>query len=173
MDHQQKTTRIPAFLWDALQDVLYEQDHEFLRMVAPHIGVSLSELKRTLLGARGQRTTVAIADTALWWEGELCPMRDLCVETGVWKSCGRFREAHGLCGDHRCYATAKSTASATAKAATAKHKHDPYFAGLIQRTPWRYNGDIVWVGPDDVLDAEGRLIPGLQIRQGVLVTTKE
>lgn len=147
-------TRIPAFLWDALQDVFYEQDVAFLKMLAPHIQVPLSELKRTLLGTRGQATTIHVGNSDAWWETELCPLR--CRDArGVWRQCGYHREASGFCRKHRNFWQAT---------ADLKHKDDPWFQNVCQRTPARYEGEVVWVAKDgSVMRADGRPILGLTI----------
>ena len=153
MELETVTTRIPAFLWDALQDVMYQQDYEFLREVSNIVHVPVHELKRTLLGVRGMLTTIAVGKTDSWWEGELCPMR-IRGEHGLWKRCGNFREPHGVCCDHRNY---KSTES-------LKHKDDPYFKQLSSRVPMKWDGETVWVGSaGDVVRESGEPIQGLRV----------
>jgi hypothetical protein len=147
-------TRIPSYLWNALQDVFYEQDVAFLRALAPHIQVPLPELKRTLLGARGQLTTIQVGATDAWWETELCPMR--CRDTkGIWRQCGEYREASGFCMKHRGFWD---------PTADLKHKDDPWFQNVMRRVPCRYEGNIVWVANDgSVLHQDGTAITHIHI----------
>jgi hypothetical protein len=152
-------TRIPSFLWSALQDVFYEQDVAFLKTLAPHIGVPLAELRRTLLGARGQLTTIHVGNTDSWWETEHCPLR-IRNSRGVWRCCGHYREGHGFCREHRDFWEPSST---------LKHKDDPWFAQVTHRTPWRYNGEIVWVSTaGDAIRENGTPIEGIRIKNGVI-----
>jgi hypothetical protein len=145
----EKPTRIPAYLWESLQDAFYEHDQSFLRILAPHVKVSYADLKRTLLGARGQLMNIQIADSDKWWEGELCPLR-LRTSTGVWKACGHPREAHGVCRHH----------SGFTPRIDLKHKDDPWFANIVKRVPWRYDGEIVWVAEDmSVINESGQVLP--------------
>jgi hypothetical protein len=147
-------TRIPAFLWDALKDVFYEQDVAFLKALAPHIQVPLAELKRTLLGARGQLTTIHVGNTDAWWETELCPLR-VRDGRGIWRQCGQYCEATGFCRKHRHFWQAT---------ADLKHKDDPWFQKVCRRVPVRYEGEIVWVAEDgSVLREDGRVIKGIGI----------
>jgi hypothetical protein len=147
-------TRIPAFLWEALQQTFYEQDVAFLKTLAPHIQVPLPELKRTLFGARGQLTTLQVGSTDAWWETQLCPMR--CRDDkGIWRQCGAYREAAGFCRKHRNFWEAS---------AILKHKDDPWFQNVCRRVPWRYDGEVVWVSPTgDVYGEDGDLVLGVQI----------
>lgn len=147
-------TRIPSFLWNALQDTFYEQDVAFLRALAPHIQVPLPELKRTLLGARGQLTTIQVSAADAWWETELCPLR--CRDTaGVWRQCGCRREASGFCRKHRDFWCPSDD---------LKHKDDPWFQNVVKRMPCRFEGHIVWVAPDgSVIRQDGTPFEGLHI----------
>lgn len=147
-------TRLPAFLWNALQDTFYEQDVAFLRALAPHIQVPLPELKRTLLGARGQLTTIQVSTADAWWETELCPLRHRDA-TGVWRQCGHRREASGFCRKHRDFWAATEA---------LKHKDDPWFQNVVHRMPCRFEGAVVWVAPDGtVIRQDDTAIEGLYI----------
>jgi hypothetical protein len=153
-------TRIPAFLWESLKDVFYEQDNDFLRLIAPHIGVSHSEIRKAIFGARGERTTIAVAESDAWWEGECCPIRVRSPITGFWRSCGNLREAHGFCGEHRGFKGARSD---------VRHQNDTYFRWIEHRRPARYDGETVWVGRrGDVVCEDGSRIPNIAIRDGVV-----
>ncbi len=149
-------TRIPAFLWDSLQNVFYQQDYEFLRQVSYLIKVPIPELKRTILGTKGVLTTVQVAKENTWWENQKCPLRVRSPQ-GLWKQCCNFREAHGFCGDHKGWTEKKATRS-------LKHVNDPYFQTLKRRKPFEYEGDIVWVSEEgDVVDNKGAPISGIRI----------
>lgn len=159
----EKPTRIPAYLWESLQDAFYEHDQSFLRVLAPHVKVPYAELKRTLLGARGQLMNIQIADSDQWWEGELCPLR-IRTSTGIWKPCGHSREAHGVCRTHVGYTPQIDL----------KHKDDPWFLTVAKRKPWRYLEDVVWVAEDaSVINEEGYPLP-IQIcpKTGILISAE-
>ncbi len=149
-------TRIPAFLWDSLQGVFYQQDYEFLRQVSYLIKVPIAELKRTILGSRGTPTSILVAKENTWWENQKCPLR-VRSPRGLWKQCCNFREAHGFCSDHKGWNEKKSTSA-------LKHRNDSYFQTLKRRKPFDYEGDIVWVSEDgDVVDDKGNPISGIRI----------
>ena len=157
----EKPTRIPAHLWESLQDAFYEHDQSFLRILAPHVKVSYADLKRTLLGARGQLMNIQIADSDKWWEAELCPLR-IRTPAGIWKSCGHSREAHGVCRHHVGFTPRIDL----------KHKDDPWFQTVTQRKPWKYQREIVWVAEDgSVINEQGDTLP-LQIcpKTGFLIS---
>ena len=147
-------TRLPAYLWESLQDVFYEWDHAFLQDIAPLVGVSAAELRRTILGgSRGLQTRVIAARTDRWWEGELCPLR-VRLPSGVWKGCGGLRESHGACCAHQGWKPSD----------TLKHRDDAYFERLQSRKPFRYDGTIVWVAEDgSVVNDQGRRLRRLRI----------
>jgi hypothetical protein len=144
-------TRIPCFLWDSLQDVMYQQDYEFLKEVSKLVRVPPHELKRTILGARGTLTTISVSNTPAWWEGEVCPMM-VRTPMGLWKPCGQWKEAHGACCNHR------------QTSATVKHKDDKYFQSLPKRNPIKWEDEIVWVSEaGDVVRENGEPVEGLRI----------
>jgi hypothetical protein len=153
-DMNELQTRIPAFLWEALQQTFYEQDVAFLKALAPHIQVPVAELRRTLFGARGQLTTIHVGDSDAWWETQLCPLR--CRdEKGIWRQCGTYREAGGFCRKHRDFWEPTDN---------LKHKDDPWFQNVCRRTPWRYEGEIVWVScAGDAITEEGEPVLGVRI----------
>lgn len=148
-------TRIPAFLWDSLQDVFYQHDHEFLRQLSFLLRVPLPELKRTLVGARGAATHVVVAKQDAWWEGQTCPLR--CrTDYGLWRGCGNLREVHGVCGTHKGWRAS----------ATLKHRDDPYFQGLVKRKPfhWESESRTIWVSEQgDAVDELGQPIPSIRV----------
>jgi hypothetical protein len=147
-------TRIPAYLWDSLQNVMYEHDYQFLREISALIRVPVPELKRTILGARGALTSIVVAKEDTWWEHQVCPYL-VRNTSGVWSPCGKFREPHGACMDHR---SAKSSES-------VKHRNDAYFQSVKKRHPFEWNDEIVWVCPEsgDVVNELGDPIPNLTI----------
>lgn len=153
-------TRIPSFLWNALQDVFYEQDVAFLKTLAPHAGVPLAELKRTLLGTRGQLTTIHVGNTDTWWETELCPLRRRDCR-GIWRNCGHYREEHGFCKHHRDFWESTPI---------LKHKDDPWFQQVAHRSPWRYHDEIIWVSTaGDAIRENGDTVEGVRIIKGILI----
>lgn len=158
-------TRLPAFLWESLQDVFYEQDVRFLRDIAPLVGVSVAELKKAVLGTMGQRQTIMVSKQGgdAWWEGQLCPLLVRNDETAHWCPCGHFREAHGFCSTHKQFRTPTSS---------LRHRDDPFIRRLASRKPVRWNETVVWVNKEGwAVDGEGRPVEGLQIcpQSGILL----
>ena len=145
-------TRIPCFLWESLQDVMYQQDYEFLQEVSKLVRVPLHELKRTILGTRGTLTTISVAKQEDWWDKQMCPMM-VRNSYGLWKPCGQYREAHGTCCNHR-----------NPTSPFVRHKDDKYFQSLPKRNPLKWAGEIVWVSATgDVVRESGESIDGLRI----------
>lgn len=162
-------TRLPSFLWESLQDVFYEHDAQFLRDVAPLVGVSVTELKKTILGTMGQRQTIMVSKQGgdAWWEGQLCPLLVRNDATGHWCPCGHFREAHGFCSTHRNFRTPTPS---------LRHREDLCFRGMTSRKPVRWNETVVWIDKDGyAVDGEGHLVKGLQIcpTSGILLRRPE
>lgn len=161
MEPPQQQTRIPVFLWEALKDTFNEHDQQFLRDVAPFVGVSVAELRKTIFGLRNPLTTVAVNTHAAWWEGTHCPVR-IKTDQGIWRLCGEFREAHGYCCRHRGFRPTR----------LSRRVDDPFFSNISKRVPRKWNGEVVWVGPDNsVIDGEGQILEGLHIcyTSGVLL----
>jgi hypothetical protein len=145
-------TRIPAYLWDSLQDVMYEHDYEFLKLVSKITHIPITELKHKILGTRGQIATVSVANTDSWWERELCPVR-LRDQNGIWKQCGQYRQAHGYCHDHLKFEPSS----------TARRTDDGYFQTLKSRTPVQYDGEVVWVSSEgDAITELGEPVQGIR-----------
>jgi hypothetical protein len=154
---QQQQTRVPVFLWEALKDTFNEHDQQFLRDIAPLVGVSVADLRKTIFGMRNPLTTVAINTQPAWWEGTHCPVR-MKTPQGIWKLCGEFCEAHGFCCKHRGFRLS-NTSQPTARLAS-----DPFFTRIAKRVPYKWEGEVVWVGEDgSVLDTNNCVIEGLNI----------
>ncbi len=149
-------TRIPAFLWESLQDTLYQHDYQFLRDISPILGIPLADLKRTVLGTRGVKTTVAVlGQSDQWWEGQMCSYW-VKSPLGVWKPCGEFREAHGGCCQHKHVPKSSSL--------HIRHREDPYLKTLPRLLPKKWKGEVVWVSPsNEVFYEDGTPILGFTI----------
>lgn len=148
-------TRIPAFLWDSLQNIFYQHDYEFLRQVSFLTKVPIADLKRTILGSKGAPTSIVVAKENTWWENQKCPLR-IRSSKGLWKQCCNLREAHGFCGDHKGWRAGRCP--------TQRHIQDPYFQTIKHRKPFEYEGDVIWVGPDgDAVDSTGAPISSIRI----------
>ena len=140
--------RIPAGLWDSLQDICFKHDVRFIQDVSRIINIPAADLRRRILGARGMPTAVTV-DAGPWWVGCQCPIMTL-VGGSMWRRCGSYCESHGTCWAH--------------KSSMARRFNDPYFAGLPRRTPFKYDGVLYWVSDaGDALDMMGVAIPGLKI----------
>jgi hypothetical protein len=144
--------RIPAFLWNSLQEICYRQDIRFIADVSKLIGVPAVELKKKILGVRGIPTTIAV-ERGPWWSETQCPI----MERGngnMWRRCGNYCESHGQCWAHRHYKSSHTT----------RRFDDPYFSALPKRRPIRYNGEIVWVSESgEAIDGSGNILKGLTI----------
>jgi hypothetical protein len=143
-----ETQRIPAVLWDSLQDVCFRHDLKFLQDVSRIIQVPVADLKRRILGTRGMPTAVSV-ESGPWWVTTQCPIM-LLVGDSMWRRCGSYCEANGTCWAHRT--------------SMSRRYNDPYFEALPKRTAFKYDGDLYWVSEaGDALDMTGALVPGLQI----------
>lgn len=124
--------RIPAALWESLQEVCARHDQQFLQEVSRFLGVPVSELKRRVLGTRGVATTVVVQESP-WWYGTCCAAME---KKGIfWMRCGAAAEADGQCWAHR-------------RNTTRYDDHD--ISSLPTYTSVRIEGQTMWV------DKEGR-----------------
>ena len=134
MSIREVSQRIPAALWDALQDACYAQDVQFIKDVAKIIGKDAAEIRRRIMGPRGELTTLLV-DSDPWWIHTQCSLieRGPC---GLWRRCCRGAESNGYCWDHRNF---------TNSTQKLKRGDDSYFESLVRRHPIRFQGEIVWV----------------------------
>ena len=142
--------RIPAALWEALKDVCYKKDLEFITTVARILHKDAGEMRRRVLGARGE-LNILLADGDPWWLGGTCTLM-VRGKGGLWARCPRTNEMPGRCRDHRNYKHASCG---------LRQLEDPYFAGLVRRYPFRLLDETVWVcekgtilGEDGILRTE-------------------
>lgn len=145
MSVKEKTQRIPAALWESLQDVCYAQDVQFIKDVAKIIGQNANDVRRRILGPRGE-STVVLVDSDPWWIGTSCCLQER-GPNGLWSRCNKGGESNGYCWGHRNFSNPSFR---------LKRADDPYFEGLLRRYPVRLLGEIVWVCEQGtVLGSEG------------------
>lgn len=156
---REETQRIPAGLWQALQDVCYEQDMKFLRDVSRIIGKDVNDIKRRVLGVRGE-PNVVLVDADPWWMQSRCSIMELGPGS-VWRHCNKMGESNTYCWDHRNFVRATYR---------LRNKDDPYFETIVKRHPVRFMDEIVWVCKGgSVLRDSGELIPDVLIDLDTLV----
>ena len=139
--------RIPASLWASLTDVCYQQDMKFLQDVSRILGIPSSDIRRRILGARGEETMVLVEKES-WWETTNCTLL-VCGKGGMWRRCSNLAETNTYCWDHRKFTNASNT---------IRRHDDPHFREIAKRYPIRIGGEIVWVcEKGTVLKANGEL----------------
>ena len=138
--------RIPASLWDAVQEICWRQDQKFLFDVSRILKVPAADIKKRILGTRGVLTIIP-TECGPWWTGTQCPVMEL--ECGcMWRRCAAPCEQGDSCWDHR-----------DAKGGLRRYD-DPYFTTLPKRRPMRYEGAIYWVADDgNVMNGFGAIMP--------------
>lgn len=148
MEFNSTPTRVPAALWESLQEICWRQDLKFLEDAARILNVPAAEIKRRVLGTRGVLSAV-VSTNSTWYEGMQCP---IMIPGGgeMWRRCCEPAECNGFCWGHK-------------KGKGLRHDSD-YFRGLPVRTSWRLDGTLVWVADDGaVYDEVGRELKGLTI----------
>jgi len=147
-----ETQRIPACLWESLQEICYRQDIRFLADVSKIIGIPAIELKKRILGVRGIPTAVSV-ERGPWWAETQCPVME--KEPGnMWRRCGSYCESSGHCWTHRHFRVSS----------TIRRYDDPYFATLPKRWPVRLDDEILWATADgELLSGAGLVIKGITI----------
>ena len=121
--------RVPALLWDSLQEMCWRHDTKFLSDVAKIIKIPVGDIKKQILGSRGVYTVIPF-EHGPWWMNTQCPAMELVGGT-MWRRCGGLCEQGDSCWTHR----------------DGRHRRhdDPYFATLPKRRPMRYEGVVYWV----------------------------
>lgn len=141
-------TRVPAVLWESLQTICWAQDNAFLRDASRILGVPELEIRRRILGTRGVVTAV-VTECGPWFLGDCCPIMLACPGQ-LWRRCSEPAEVNGFCATH--------------KKGKGLRYDDPFFNSLPHRSPFRYEGALVYVGPDgSVLSQSGNIVKDLRI----------
>ena len=140
------TQYIPAGLWDGLQEICFRHDQRFVQDVARILGVPVIDIKRKVLGTRGVPTIIPEAEGP-WWIGGCCPIME---RSGyLWKRCMAPMEGHGACWGH---------------IEGGVRFDDEQFAGIDKRVPFRYLGEVYWVGDNgSVLNSYGMLVSAFTV----------
>lgn len=155
-DSSTEVQRLPAALWESLQDVCYKYDVKFLQDVSHIIGVPAGDLKKHILGIRGIATSIAVVPhaEAPWWESSQCPLMEL-DDGGMWRRCISHREIHESCWKHRKFKRDTDI---------LKKHNNPIFDSLEKRWPMRLGGELMWVtNSGEVYDDAGELKKGMCI----------
>jgi len=129
--------RIPALLWESLQDLCFKQDRQFVQDVSRIIGVPVDDIRKRVLGVRGTKTAVLVEEGPYWAKKQCCGM---VHEDVFWKRCGFVSEANGFCWTHQDPAPLRYD--------------DPSFATLPTLSPYRLEGAVVWVRKDGTVYTE-------------------
>lgn len=140
--------RLPAALWESLQEICWRQDAKFLEDISRITGISAAEIKKKILGVRGAVCTV-VSTTGPWWEGTTCPIMMPCAGD-MWRRCTSVCESNGFCSEH--------------KNGKGLRYDNPYFEDLPKRWPFRYAGEVVWAAADgSVLTGGGTVLKNITI----------
>ena len=129
-----ETQRLPAALWQSLQDMCYQHDLKFLQDVSQILKIPAADLKKKVLGVRGE-PTVVLVDKDPWWARTQCCLMELGTGN-MWRRCSGVGESNSYCWEHRHFTKEKPS---------LRRREDPYFANLVKRYPFDYLGEIVWV----------------------------
>jgi len=129
-----ETQRLPAALWQSLQDMCYQHDLKFLQDVSRILKVPASDLKKKVLGVRGE-PTVVLVDKDPWWARTQCALMELGAGN-MWRRCSGVGESNSYCWEHR---------HITKEKPGVRRYDDVYFRSLVKRHPFDYMGEIVWV----------------------------
>ena len=141
-------TRVPAALWESLQEICWRQDNKFIEDASRIIGIPAAEIKRRVLGARGVVSAV-VSTSSSWYDGGRCPMM-LPGPGEMWRRCCEPAEVNGFCGIHK-------------KGRGMKYDNS-YFSTLLKRHPWRFEGAVVWVCENGtVLTESGTILKDIRI----------
>jgi hypothetical protein len=148
MTEQQQ--RLPAILWESLQDICYRHDQKFITDVARILGVPALDLKKKVLGTRGVLTTVLV-ESGPWWTGLTCAIMER--KECLWTRCSSICESGDTCLKHKDVRNGWNI----------RRFDDPYFACLPKRLPMNIEGVVYWVSEKgDVLNGYGVHVPGMR-----------
>jgi hypothetical protein len=124
--------RVPAGLWENLQDLTAQLDNVFLRDVA-HIAKIPFETLRKLFPTRGIVTKIATDGNVPWWHDHQC--RIITNNNGIWTRCTAGSFEGPDCVQHRNKKLNENL----------RLYDDPYISTLPTRVPWRLEGGaVVW-----------------------------
>jgi hypothetical protein len=143
-------TRVPAGLWDSLQEICWRQDIRFMEDAARILGVSAVEIKRRLLGTRGVLCgVISTGAGGCAYDGTQCPI--MVLHPGErWERCSEAAEVNGFCWLHR--------------KGKGQRYDSCFFEGFEKRHPFRFEGEIVWVAEDSsVLTGGGKILKDVRI----------
>ena len=127
-----ETQRIPALLWESLQDTCYQHDQKFVADVSRILGIPAAEVKKKVLGTRGVLTNVTV-EHGPWWTGLQCAMVER--KESLWTRCGSYCDSGDTCMKHRH----------ARHAWNLRRYDDPYFAEMTIRQPIQVDGVVYWV----------------------------
>ena len=131
--------RVPAGLWDNLQDLASRSDDAFLRDVARIADIPFLSLRK-LFPTRGITTKLAVDGNVPWWHDQQCSMVEK-QSSGVWIRCSSPMFEGPCCIQHKTKKIGESLKMYT----------DSYLSALPTRVPVRVDGRVLWVDDCGVL----------------------
>ena len=141
--------RVPAGLWEHLQDLTARSDDAFLRDVARIANIPFLSLRK-LFPTRGVMTKLATDGNVPWWHDQQCSMVEK-QPSGVWIRCSTPMFEGPCCIQHRSKKSGSSL----------KVHNDPYLSALPTRYPVRVDGRVLWVDSSGVVyTLEGTVVEG-------------
>jgi hypothetical protein len=141
--------RVPAALWESLQEICWAQDLAFLRDASRILGVPEADIRRRVLGARGVMAAI-VTEHAPWFLGSCCPTMVPCPGE-LWRRCTEPAEINGFCISH--------------KKGKGMRYDDAYCESLPKRRAFELDGETVWVCEADggVLTESGVILKDVRI----------
>jgi hypothetical protein len=152
--------RIPANLWENLQEVVCRMDAAFLRDVSHVTKIPYADLRKAI-PTRGVSTRISTDGNEPWWTGLTCTMSVL-RPGGMWVRCSGTAFEGACCFKHRNLDGREESRLPDG----VLPYNSPTIAALPRRLPIRVEGVPYWVcetGFSEVYDVDGRVVPGIMI----------
>jgi hypothetical protein len=152
--------RIPANLWENLQEVVCRMDNAFLRDVSHITKIPYSDLRKAI-PTRGLSTRISVDGNEPWWTGLTCTMSVL-RPGGMWVRCGGTAFEGACCFKHR-----NLDGREESRLPDGLLRYDsPTIASLPRRVPIRVEGVPYWVsktGFSEVYVVDCNVVSGIMI----------
>jgi hypothetical protein len=141
--------RVPAALWESLQEMCWRQDNRFIEDAARILGLPALDIKRRILGTRGVVCGV-VERTGGVYDGTRCPI--MVLRPGErWERCEETAETNGFCWHHR--------------KGKGQRYDSHYFDDFEKRHAFMFEGEVVWVSEADgsILTGGGKILKDVTI----------